>query len=142
LHTRRAKRVAKTHRTYTVAEAAELYDVHRNTVLNWHKNGLQPIESKRPLLFHGTALNGFHAERRARVKRKCAPGELYCVGCREPVRPAGGLFDAKPLTHSTWKVTGICKKCGCLISQRVNRSRLSAFEEFAAALEAGSATTK
>jgi hypothetical protein len=121
-------RLAKTHRCYTIAQAAELYGRHRNTVRLWMKHGLEPIEPVRPFLFHGTALNAFHAKRRKDGKRPCKPGEVYCLPCRKPQQPAGGIFEYLPITTVTGKVTAICPDCGRLMHQRVNRSRLIAFE--------------
>lgn len=121
-------RLAKAHRSYTIAEAAELYECHRNTVRLWMRQGLQPIGPARPLLFHGTDLNTFHANRRQEAKHPCKPGEIFCLPCRAVQRPAGGLFDYTPLTATSGKVTAICPDCGRLMHQRVNRVRLAGFE--------------
>ena len=37
-------KLAKIHRTYTVEEVARLYDVHRNTVRQWIKDGLPSMD--------------------------------------------------------------------------------------------------
>jgi hypothetical protein len=89
--------------------------------------GLEPVERVKPFLFHGTVLNAFHAARRKSGKRPCKPGEIYCLPCRAPRRPAGGLFDYLPITPLTGKVTAICPDCGRLMHQRVNGARLAAF---------------
>ena len=78
---RRRTKLAKTHWSYTVAEAADLYGCHRNTVRHWMGKGLEPIERVKPFLFHGSALNAFHADQRRRGKRPCQPGEIYCLPC-------------------------------------------------------------
>ena len=139
---RRRIRLAKIHRCYTVAEAAELYGCHRNTVRHWMRKGLEPIAPAKPFYFHGTTLNAFHDERRKAGKRPCQPGEIYCLPCREPKRPEGGLFDYNPITSTTGKVTAICPGCGRLMHQRVNRARLDAFEAQAKSAHTGPMATK
>lgn len=121
-------RLAKTHHCFTIRETAVLYGVHVNTVRQWLANGLQPIEPKRPILIHGAALNRFHAERRAARRKKCGPGELYCLVCQHPRRPAGDMADFTPITALVGTVTGICPVCDRFISQRVNARRLARFE--------------
>ena len=125
---RRRIRLAKSRRSYTIAEAAELYGCHRNTVRMWLRLGLEPIERVKPFLIHGSALNAFHAKRRQDGKHPCNPGEIYCLPCRKPRRPAGGQFDYRPIAPTTGKVTAICPGCDRLMHQRVNRTRLAAFE--------------
>lgn len=120
--------VAKTHRTYTIAEAAELFGCHRNTVRLWMRQGLEAVTPVKPFLIHGTSLNAFHAERRKSGKRPCRPGEIYCLPCREPRRPDAGVFDYVAITPTTGMVIAICPDCGRLMHQRVNRVRLAAFE--------------
>jgi hypothetical protein len=119
--------LAESHRSYTVEEIARLYDTHKNTVRNWLRSGLTPIDDLRPILVTGPCLNAFHAGRRAKAKRPCAPGELYCVPCHKPQRPAGDMAEFVPLTALTGKVRAICPDCGRLLFQRVNAARLAAF---------------
>lgn len=121
-------KLAKTHRTYTIAEVVDLYGVSRGTMSNWQRQGLRPIDDKRPLLFHGATINAFHAERRRTGKKPCPPGELFCLACKEPRRPPGGRFEYTPLNGTVGTVKAICPICGTLMHQRVNNRRLAAFE--------------
>jgi excisionase family DNA binding protein len=73
---RRNPRLAKSLHNFTIAEAAELYGVHRNTVRHWLREGLKPLDAHKPVLIHGSALNQFHADRRRSLKRACGPDEI------------------------------------------------------------------
>lgn len=118
---------AKSRFSYTISEATELYGVHRQTVRHWLADGLQPNDGGKPLLIHGSELNRFHADRRDARKKPCGPGELYCLGCKAPRRPAGSMADYAPDSGSGGTVSGICPTCNRMMSQRVNPSRLAAF---------------
>ena len=83
----------KKHRSYSVSELAACLDVHENTVSNWRKGGLQPLDGKRPVLFHGEAIRAFLKRQSASRKRPCPAGTLYCFKCREPRPPALGMVD-------------------------------------------------
>jgi hypothetical protein len=118
-------RRAKSHFSYTIHEVAELYDVGRSTVRHWLASGLEPNDGGKPILIHGSELNRFHAIRRELKKRPCGPGELFCLGCRAPRRPAGSMADFTPGLGTSGTVEGICPVCGRMMSQRVNATRLS-----------------
>lgn len=121
-------RIAKLHRSYEVEEVMKLYDCHRNTVYNWMKEGLPPIDDRYPMLFHGSSLNDFHSGRRARNKRPCGPGEVYCVVCRAAQEPAGEMVDFEPRNQSTGTILAICPGCGRLIRRSVGLRQLAEFE--------------
>jgi hypothetical protein len=59
-------RLVKLHRSYAVEQIARLFDVHKNTVRAWVKQGLQPIDGQRPALFHGPVLVASPASPRVR----------------------------------------------------------------------------
>ena len=121
-------RRAKSHFSYTLAETAELYDVHRQTVRHWLKSGLEPLDNRRPVLIHGAELNRFHSERRTARKRPCGPGQLYCLGCKEPRHPAGSVADYVPGSGTSGVLIGICPECESLMRQNVNAARLRTFQ--------------
>ncbi len=120
------KRV-KLHYAYTVDEAAQLFDLHRNTVRAWLKSGgLEPIDGGRPILIKGAVLRAFLEARRAKAKRPCPPGAIYCFSCQAPRKPALGMADF------TWRETGAgdlsapCEACGTTMHRR---ARLDALEQ-------------
>ena len=117
-------RLAKIHRTYTVEEIAGLFRVHRNTVREWIKRGLPVINDRRPLLVLGRELAAFIQARRAKNKRPCTPGELYCVRCRAPKRPAGGMADYQPVTATLGNLIAICPTCEAMMYRRVSMAKL------------------
>ena len=67
----------KQHRSYSVDELARCFDVHKNTVRNWQRDGLKPIDKARPILFHGAAVRDFLASRNSNRKRPCPPAVSY-----------------------------------------------------------------
>ncbi len=119
-------RLIKIHRTYTVDEAARVLGTHKNSVRNWKKHGLTPIDGKRPILFHGEELVRFLTERRAKAKTPCPRGHIYCIRCRAPKMPAGKMADYLPLTPTLGNLRGICPDCELLIHRRVSLAGLHA----------------
>lgn len=111
-------------RTYTIEEVARLFGIHRNTARAWLKSGLPTIDKVRPVLIAGGDLVDFLVKRRQRNKRPCAAGELYCLRCRAPRRPAGNEVRYQPFTATTGNLVGICPECSLRMFRRVNRTRL------------------
>jgi excisionase family DNA binding protein len=86
-------RRAKLHWSYTVAEAAKLFGVCRNTVRNWIANGLPVVKTSSGHLILGRELRAFLERERAKRKRKCPRGFLFCVGCRRADSGRSGHAD-------------------------------------------------
>ncbi|TXH49240.1 MAG: DNA-binding protein [Burkholderiaceae bacterium] len=118
-------RLAKLHRTYSVDEIAKLYGIHRNTVRAWIRAGLPTTDQRRPLLVLGRELAEFLRERRAAARRPCGPGEIFCVRCREPRRPAGAAVCYRPLTGEQGMLVGRCGCCNAGLNRRVSLTRLA-----------------
>ena len=121
-------RLVKIHRSYTVEEIAKLFGVHKNTVRHWVKGGLSTIDDKRPMLILGHVLVAFLKARRAKNKQPCKPGELYCVRCRAPKRPAGDIAEYVPVTEKFGNLIGICPDCDSIMNRRVSLARIAEFE--------------
>ena len=117
-------RLAKIHRNYTVDEVAHLFGVHRNTVREWVKRGLPTNDGKRPMLILGRDLVAFLTARRAKNKRTCQPGEIYCVRCRAPRAPAGEMVDYVPVTATLGNLVAICSACETMMYRRVSLAKL------------------
>lgn len=117
-------RLAKSHRNYSVDEAARLWGVHRHTVRAWLKAGLRAIDGRRPVLILGSELRRFLESRRAARKRPTPPGMIYCLRCREPRPPAGGVADYEPRALGAGDLVGICPVCEAMLYRRVNLAKL------------------
>jgi hypothetical protein len=112
-------RRVKIHRTYTPTEVGKLLNVHKHTVGRWIASGLPLIERKRPYLIHGADLRRFLAERQPR-KHPLRPGEMYCLRCRAPKRPAGDMADLIRRSAATGTLTGICPTCDGMMHRAVS----------------------
>ena len=117
--------LAKIHRSYRVDEVARLLGVHPNTVRQWLKVGLEAVDGGRPTLIQGVVLRAFLRDRQQRRKRPCSPGEIYCMRCRVPRRPAGDLVDHVPQSEYIGSLVGICPTCESLMYRKVSASRLA-----------------
>jgi hypothetical protein len=117
-------RLVKIHRSYTVEEAALLFGSHKNTVRAWIKSGLPVSDARRPILILGRDLAAFLQLRRAKKKRPCGPGEMYCMRCRVPRTPAGCIAEYQPRTESLGNLVGICPECEAMMYRRVSFTKL------------------
>ena len=117
-------RLAKTNLNYTVEEVAKLFGKHRNTVREWIRRGLPAIDHKRPILIHGSDLRAFLQARRVQNRQKCRPGEIYCVRCRAPQRPAGDMVDYRPRSSTAGSLCGICPACDSIIYRLTSLAKL------------------
>ena len=135
--TRLNPRRAKVHRSYSVAEAAVLFGVHRNTVRNWIGRGLPVVNTSSGLLILGRYLRAFHERWQAARRRKCGPGTLYCLKCREPRRPRLGSVAVVQVTATTANVAALCEACGSRMYRRASLEKLAAAGFGAPSLQAG-----
>jgi hypothetical protein len=117
-------RLAKIHRSYKIDEIADLYGTHKNTVLNWIKQGLPTFDNKRPLMILGSDLNAFHAKRRVKNRHPCKPNEIYCMKCKIPKEPPAGMMEYQPVNAKTGNLIGICPVCQTLMYKRISNSKI------------------
>lgn len=119
-------RLAKIHRSYSVEEVSRLFGIHKNTVRNWLRQDLEPIDDQRPTVIRGLELRRFLTTRRARTKQACGPGRIYCLPCRAPKVPAGNITECIQTGDTTGALQGICPDCNRMIYRRVNPQKLDA----------------
>ena len=122
-------RLVKIHHSYTVGEISSLFGSHKNTVRRWVKEGLPTIDNRRPMLLLGHDIVTFLKARRAKNKRACKPGELYCVRCRAPKRPAGDMAEYTPITEKFGNLVAICPDCDAIMNQRVSLAKIGPIRE-------------
>lgn len=103
-------RAIKTHRSYTVVEAAAALRVHSQTVRDWIKRGLRALTNERPTLILGSDLKAF-VEHLNQAKRPLGPNELYCLECRKASEPWGGLADYTRQSGRPGRLSGLCPEC-------------------------------
>jgi hypothetical protein len=89
----------------------DLYDVSRNTIANWIKDGLVFVPG-REALFRGRELNAFHSARRERARKHCRPGEFLCFHCKTIVSLIGGSAEASWDQPHTATLSWSCPSCG------------------------------
>jgi excisionase family DNA binding protein len=117
----------KTHRVYTVWEAAGTLGRHRRTVTRWIKSGALAADcTQKPWLIRGSDLKTFLEERRQSRKQKLALHHLYCLGCKGPQEPAGQMADYAQQRASTGMLSAICPDCSCMMHKIIRRSDLEA----------------
>ena len=117
-------RKVKIHRNYTVEEVSDLLGVHKNTVRQWVKRRLPVLDDRRPMLILGPDLAAFLQTQRTRNKRKCQPGEMYCLRCRTPKSPAFNEAEYQHKTESLGNLFGLCPDCGAGMNRKVNPAKL------------------
>lgn len=122
---RASPNAVKLNRTYDVAELAGLLGVHKNTVRHWQRDGLQPLDDRRPVLFHGSTVRAYLSSRSASRKSPCLPGTLYCFRCRAPRPPALGMVDYLPVNATGGNVRAICATCETVMHRRAAQAALA-----------------
>ena len=110
----------KINRNYTVDEIARVYEVHKNTVRRWIKNGLLTCDNRRPTLVLGKDLRAYLEQKRTKNKRPLKPGEIYCVRCRDARNPAENFADIEPITDKIGNLFGFCPVCESIIYRRIS----------------------
>ncbi len=106
----------KRNMVYSVAEAAAVLGMHRQTVTRWiREHGLPAATDRRPWLIEGGVLKDWLIERREGRRQRLGPGEIFCLPCRRPVRPDGDLAEYLPRTECAGALRGICPSCDRLV---------------------------
>ena len=122
----------RSHRPYTIASLAELFDVDQATVRRWIKrDGLDVaiISTARPIVVQGRLVKAWMKACQSAKKQPCAPNQMYCVRCKTPrhIRPES--FEIVLRNTSKLTAQGDCEACGLTLRRfgtRANRAALEA----------------
>jgi hypothetical protein len=118
-------RRVKIHRSYEVSEVAKLLDVTKRSIRRWIDAGLPLVARKRPFLILGKDLREFLQARQPK-KQPCPAGEIFCVGCQTPQRPAFDEVEYIPKTATTGLLAGLCPVCASMIYRFTTTATLAA----------------
>jgi transposase-like protein len=118
-------RKAKIHRVYDKAGIEAIYGISRNTVSNWIKQGLKPVDDTSPVLVRGEELNRFHLQRYLASKRPCRADEIYCLSCDRPKRPKESQARFTAQRAGVGSVRAVCPDCGHALIRYVNSKGLA-----------------
>lgn len=119
-------RLVKTHRNYTVDEAARLLSKSKGTIRRWIKKGLPVIEGK-PALIKGSHLIDF-LKAKSKPLKKCDLDECYCFKCRSNQKVAFEeveiIFDQSQIPN----MQGLCSTCSTVMNKRISKARIPEIE--------------
>lgn len=110
--------------SYLVHEIAKACRVTRGTVRRWRKEGLVPIEERKPWLFLGIEVRHFLERKRRSRKHPCGPGKIFCMRCHCPKEPLGNEVDYRPRDAVVGTLIGLCPDCRCSMYRHINLERL------------------
>ncbi|MCP4316592.1 MAG: hypothetical protein GY789_11405 [Hyphomicrobiales bacterium] len=100
----------KANRVYSVQQILDLYDICRNTVSNWVKAGLRPVDDRQPQLFRGAELKWFHKQRFTKNFRPLRMGEFKCFRCKAHVFPDVSTLSIE--NERCLRARATCPECG------------------------------
>jgi hypothetical protein len=101
-----------TRELYSTKSLAELFQIGEGTVRRWRRDGLNPIDVKKPVRFYGSDIREFIKKRQNKPEWKCAPGEVFCVGCDKRRHPRNGEVHVNFATGGRPRLYAICDVCG------------------------------
>ena len=117
----------KRHRSYSVQELAELYEVGPNTVRQWiKKHGLPVIEGTYPALIHWEAIRIWMTAWQAARKWTCAKNEMSCLKCQSGRKVMAGTFRVTQTNDASFMLHGECETCGKSLKRATSRVKLEA----------------
>lgn len=94
-----------------------MFGIHKNAVLRWFKEGLQPDKSGRPYLIQGNELIGFLVNRQQSKKRPCTLTEFFCFRCRVPRQGRDKMVDIIIESPTRFRIKAACVACGTRMSK-------------------------
>ncbi|MBG6199752.1 hypothetical protein IWQ48_000870 [Labrenzia sp. EL_13] len=118
----------KSHRSYTVDEAARALRVCKGTIRRYLKNGLACLDDKRPLLILGQDLKSFLYTRR-KPKQTCKINQCFCMSCKAPRKPAFNEVEFHPTKAERGNIRALCEVCSTVMHKAVSANGLQALRD-------------
>ena len=122
-------RWVRTGLSYTVQDIAEIYGVHKNTVLHWIKDGLPIIDRKKPYLIYGSELAEYLRKKQAGRKQKCKPDEFFCFKCRAPRKAWENVANILIRNESKLSISGLCTVCDTPVHRAGSVKKLMEYQK-------------
>ena len=113
---------------YSVADLLVLYKIGRNTLTNWIKSGLRPVDDKRPQLFRGTELIRFHVDRALSTRCELRSSEFMCMVCKSRVVPDIGAVEINVTKNGKYLASARCPDCGAVVMRLLSVSTCDAYK--------------
>lgn len=120
-------RSIKSHRNYSVDDAARTLNVAKGTIRRWLKTGLPRLTDGKPYLILGADLIDF-LKGRTQPKQKCSLTQCYCFSCRKPRGPAGRMADITIRFGTKASYSVLCEDCGTVMHKQVSVAAIPAFQ--------------
>ena len=115
--------------TYDLDEICALFadtGLHIQTIRGWVvKNGLQKIDSGKPILIYGYDLIVFLKNQNDKGKCQTPFNQMYCMKCKE-ARPVYQNKIKADLKGGFLKVSGHCRKCKTMMYKNYKQAHLGA----------------
>lgn len=110
----------RTHRCYTVDDAARAMAVCKQTVRRWIKTGrIKPIDQHRPAMLAGSDLIAL-ANKSDQPKRRCKVNEAYCLRCHDTRPMAFNEAELVSANTSGANLRSLCGTCSSLMHKWVS----------------------
>lgn len=98
------------HICYSADELATHFGVHIQTVREWTRTGLSPIDNGKPHLFFGASVIQFINKLNDQRKIATEFNEFYCLSCHRSHSPLNHKISLTQDTGGFIRATGICGK--------------------------------
>lgn len=97
--------------SYSIREVADLFDLHKNSVLNWIKDGLPIIDKHKPYLIQGSELADYLNKKQTQRKHQCNTDEFFCFKCRLPRKAHENKVGIEIKSQNRLMINGLCANC-------------------------------
>lgn len=114
---------------YTVQEIAAPFNIHKNAVLRWIKEGLRADKITREYLIRGTELMRFLSDRQRKKTHPCAINEFFCFKCRAPRQTYLDIVDMVIQSPHRFRLKGLCAVCGIRMNKALGIGKLPKVHE-------------